>query len=93
MNEVYSRWAFTEDENMKMKSNNKYYEEKLKNKAERKVIKNGYCHNVISVIVNDGEEMTELEIALFADDGNLCFGYREFRKIRDNEYEVTIHTD
>jgi hypothetical protein len=73
MKKIYSGWAFTENEMEKAKVNNEIYEE-IKDKAKVECIKHGYGHNIYKVVKNP-EELSNTELALICDHGNLCFGY------------------
>lgn len=106
---VYSPWAFHEDENIKMRANQAYYQV-LKEKAcvmrQREIdtmdsedyeslIQNkaillfdgyGCAHNKYKIISNL-QDLSKDELALVADGGNLCFGYRM------EDGLIVVHTD
>lgn len=89
--QVYSRWAFTENEKEKAKINYLIYQ-KIKDKAEIEQIGSGYAHDIVKVTPKKDANLSLNEKALIADSGNLCFGYSV---ISDNpEYTVfKIYTD
>lgn len=85
---IYSSWAFTENESEKASINREIYKEfREKYKISRYEVENpddydivlkrtaGYNHATYSVIKNT-TDLSQLELALICDDGNLCFGYR-----------------
>ena len=84
---IYSSWAFTENESGKASINREIYKKICeKYKISRYEVENpedydivlkrtaGYNHSTYSVIKND-TNLSQLEIALICDNGNLCFGY------------------
>jgi len=71
---IYSPWAFSKHEKEKAKINREIYEE-IRHKAKLNYIKSGYTTREYEVIKNPEGLSTE-ELALIADGGNLCFGYR-----------------
>lgn len=84
---IYSSYAFTENESEKASINRSIYKEFTKKyKISRYEVDNpedydivlkrivGYNHSTYSVIKND-TNLSQLEIALICDNGNLCFGY------------------
>lgn len=71
---VYSAWAFKENEGEKAAINREIYKE-IRDKAKVKFIKNGYS-NAIYEIIDNPENLSNDELALICDRGNLCFGYR-----------------
>ena len=84
---VYSSWAFTKDEMEKGATNKAIYNELCeKYKISRYPVDNvddydivlsrtaGYNHSTYEVIKNT-TNLTQSELALICDDGNLCFGY------------------
>ena len=85
---VYDGWAFSKDEEEKAKINREIYQDilnKYKVSTNRKdqdtpsfdivlVRTPGYNHSTYSV-VKDTTGLTQDEIALVCDSGNLCFGY------------------
>ena len=91
MSEVYKSYAFTENEREKAKKNRETFEEIRKkwrilvrsysSNADDSnfdlVIKRKpeYHHSICKVIENK-TDLTQDEIALVCDGGNLCFGYR-----------------
>lgn len=82
---VYSSWAFTKDEDAKYAMNRIIYEE-IKGKATLAFAGYGYNHEKYEVVDNPHNLSTD-ELALIADKGNLCFGYRT-----EGKY-IVIHTD
>lgn len=82
---IYSGWAFSADEAEKAHINREIYEE-IKDKAKVSLIKTGYAHKVYEVVSNP-ENLSKDALALIADRGNLCFGYRT------NGDQIIIHTD
>lgn len=85
---IYSSWAFTENESGKASINCEIYKEICKKyKISRCEVENpddydivlrrtaGYNHSTYSVIKNT-TNLSQLELALICDDGNLCFGYK-----------------
>lgn len=92
MSKVNVSWAYTRNEWEKGKENREYYE-KIKDKAKIISKSSGYAHCVVVVEVKEGFELSHAEIALIADEGNLCFGYRDFTRLRDNKFRVTINTN
>ena len=115
---VYSPWAYTENEEDKCKINYELYEE-LKDKAQVVGKASGYAHFVAMVVPTDKEHFKFLEddsihhnderkksldeLALIADNGNLCFGYYYLGKLSsytnwqgekfENVYRFSINTD
>lgn len=84
---IYSSWAFEKNESEKAHCNREIYKELCeKYKISRYNVENpddydivldrtpGYNHSTYSVIKNN-TELSQLELALICDDGNLCFGY------------------
>lgn len=71
---IYSEWAYTENEDEKAQINREIYQE-IKDKAKVKFVRWGYAHAVYEIVENP-ENLSELELALICDTGNLCFGYR-----------------
>ena len=92
MKKIYTDYAFTENNQKKLQSNLKYVKT-IKDKATTEIIKHARGHNIVRVFLKEDVKLEELEIALIADNGHLPFGYTNFRKISDIEYEVTIFTD
>lgn len=85
---IYSSWAFTENESEKGNINREIYKELCKKyKISRYEVENpddydivldrtsGYNHSTYRVIKNT-TNLSQLELALICDSGNLCFGYR-----------------
>lgn len=85
---IYSSWAFTDNESEKGKINREIYEELSKKyRIARREVDNpddydlilqrtaGYNHSVYKVLKNT-TNLSQSEIALICDTGNLCFGYR-----------------
>ena len=115
---VYSPWAYTENESEKAKINRELYNE-LKDKARIVGGSVGYGHHIYLVVPADEEHFKDLEnpwaeldnnkkellneMALVADDGNLCFGYTYLGKLAsytdskgekfENVYRFRIYTD
>lgn len=83
---IYAPWAYSENELEKRDMNLKIYNE-IKDKAEVRLVSNGYAHKIYEVVSNP-ENLSMRELALIADSGNLCFGYRTRGK-----HEIIIHTD
>ena len=71
---VYSSWAFSANEDEKARINSELYEE-LKDKAEIEHVGVSYGSSIYVVISNPCQ-LSDDELALIADEGNLCFGYR-----------------
>lgn len=84
---VYSSWAFSKNEEEKSNINHEIYKELCeKYKISRCIVKNlddydivlkrkpGYNHSTYSVVKNN-TELSQEELALICDGGNLCFGY------------------
>lgn len=82
---VYSPWAYTENAEEKAKINQKIYQE-IKDKATTKCVGTGYAHKIYEVVSNP-ENLSQSELALICDEGNLCFGYRI------EAGQIVIHTD
>ena len=110
---VYSPWAYTENESEKSKINYELYKE-IKGKAHWVGGSNGYGHNISYMVIDDQDYFDNLkknkgdkevinQIALIADDGNLCFGYTfqgkltEYTDWRGNKYKnvyrIKVYTD
>lgn len=83
---IYSPWAFTEDEEEKSKSNREVYRT-IKHLAKVECIGVGYAHRKYKVTETTDIKLTTAQKALIADEGNLCFGYRTEGSI------IVIHTD
>jgi len=100
---VYSPWAFTENEREKSKINYDIYLNDLNPQSKSfykdiptdeekrtlmcyKVEKNGYGSTTYKIFSNPNS-LTNNEMALVCDSGNLCFGYRGSYPM------ITIHTD
>lgn len=84
---VYSQWAFTKDEMEKRDINKTIYNELCeKYKISRYLVDSiddydivlrrtpGYNHSTYEVIKNT-TDLSQDELALICDNGNLCFGY------------------
>lgn len=84
---IYSSLAFKENESEKAHCNREIYKElcekykisryKVENSDDYDIVLDrtpGYNHSTYSVIKNN-TELSQLELALICDDGNLCFGY------------------
>ncbi len=84
--EIYSPWAFTENEEEKSKQNRAIYEA-IKHLAKAEWVGSGYAHAKYIVTEITDVKLTTAQKALIADEGNLCFGYRT-----DGNY-IIIHTD
>ena len=115
---VYSPWAYTENESEKAKINRELYSE-LKDKVRIVGGSVGYGHHTYLIVPVDKEHFKDLEnswaelnnkkkelldeMALIADNGNLCFGYTYLGKLTsyensegekfDNVYRFRIYTD
>lgn len=85
---IYNGWAFKENEREKMKINLEIYNEICeKYKVSRCNVGNiddydlvlertpGFHHSTYRIVKNN-TDLSQLEIALVCDDGNLCFGYK-----------------
>ena len=77
---VYSSWAFTENEDEKMKINMQIYHRAPTNEEieQNDIVfsrKACYAHGEYR-IYKCPDEVTLDELALICDGGNLCFGYR-----------------
>lgn len=87
---IYDGWAFTENEREKAKMNREIYNE-LREKYRVTQYFNsqkdnlddydvalhrtsGYNHSTYEILKNE-PNLSRLELALIADDGNLCFGF------------------
>ena len=82
---IYSGWAFSDNPEEKFRINKEIYQE-IKDKAKVRPIKSRYGTTYYRVLENP-ENLSELELALICDKGNLCFGYR-----REGDY-IVIYTD
>ena len=114
---VYSPWAYTENESEKSKINYEIFKE-LRDKANVISKDYGYGNFKAFVIILDKEHFKDLEnedaskerkeelldeLALIADNGNLCFGYKFIEKMDSCEswtgekykdvYKFRINTD
>lgn len=85
-NRVYSGWAFTVDELLKQRVNKRIYE-RIKHSAKIKLVEQTSYYNKYEVL-SKKKWLTNDEIALICDKGNLCFGYR-----KQNENTYLIHTN
>ena len=83
--EIYAPWAYTKHEFQKHHINRKIYHA-IKDKADVWLSRTRYAAKVYEVIDNP-HNLSEKELALIADNGNLCFGYRT------NGDQIIIHTD
>lgn len=84
---VYVSWAFSENENEKMKINHKIYEDLNKkykisynskdNQDEFDLIisRTPAHHHSLHRIIKNSTSLSRDELALVCDRGNLCFGY------------------
>ncbi len=84
-NKVYSGWAYTKDEAKKGKINRDIYDD-IKNKSKIIRVSVGYG-NVKYKVLENNNNLSQDELALICDSGNLCFGYR-----MENEL-IVIHSD
>ena len=67
---IYSSWAFKENESEKAHCNREIYKELCeKYKISRYKVENPDDYDIVLT------ELSQLELALICDDGNLCFGY------------------
>ena len=82
---IYSGWAFSDNPEEKFRINKEIYQE-IKDKAKVRPVKCRYGTTYYRVLENP-ENLSELELALICDKGNLCFGYR-----REGDY-IVIYTD
>jgi hypothetical protein len=85
---VYDSWAFSENENEKREINKSIYDELMSKYKITQLYKDtniddfdivvdrvsGYNHSTYSIVKNN-TELSQDELALVCDDGNLCFGY------------------
>lgn len=99
---IYPCWAFQENGKKKYEINlqiyediknkvefvrdNKPTEKQLKEKAWIEYRNSGYAHKAYLVLSNP-ENLSNDELALICDSGNLCFGYRTSGNV------IKIHTD
>ena len=90
---IYSKWAYSDNSEDKSRINKLIYKEELEPKSkqfydcqptdeELKILtcyqKVGYGYgNTKYKILSNPFNLTELELALICDAGNLCFGYRK----------------
>ena len=72
---VYPCWAFSDNELEKRDINYKIYQE-IKDKAKIELTNIGRGFHKYRA-VNNPENLTDDELALIADSGNLCFGYHK----------------
>lgn len=82
---IYSPWAYMGSEGEKARINQEIYNE-IKDKAKVKYVGSSYANRKYEVI-NNPDGLTDDELALICDGGNLCFGYR-----MEGGY-IVIHTD
>lgn len=82
---IYTSWAFTENEDKKAEINYEIYKE-IKDKAEVKWVRSLHGRQEYEVVSNP-HNLSDDELALICDDGNLCFGYRKDRDL------IVIYTD
>ena len=83
---VHSEWVFLDESMEKAQIENKQTYEIIKDLAVIECVGSGYGHTEYRV--KENRYNLDLEhLALIADKGNLCFGYR------GNEKIVIIHTD
>lgn len=82
---IYSEWAFDPNWEEKRDSNKQVYSE-IKDKATMVSVGHGYGHTKYAVKDNP-ENLNTRQLALIADKGNLCFGYRTEGDL------IIIHTD
>ncbi len=100
---IYSPWAFTDNWQQKSIANSEIYQEikdkavivyknqqvtddLLKSKTVIMPTGNGYAHANYKILSNPFK-LSNIELALICDSGNLCYGYRSSGDI------ITIHTD
>lgn len=83
--EMYNGWAYTTDEGLKRLKNGLLYD-KIKHLAKLERVSTGYGH-VKYKVVDNPFGLSEVHLALIADEGNLCFGYRTDGSL------IVIHTD
>ena len=110
---VYSPWAYTENESEKAKINREIYEE-IKDRAFCVGGGNGYGFKTNYMVIKDKEYFNKLreekgekevvnQVALIADEGNLCFGYTFQGMLTEyidgkgnkckNVYRIKVYTD
>ena len=114
---VYSPWAYTDNEFEKRDLNWEIFNE-IKDKARCVGGSTGYGHHISFMVVVDTKHFEDLEresapperkkkllneLALIADDGNLCFGHSYLGKLIsyenwkgekfENVYRFRINTD
>lgn len=82
---IYSSWAFTDHEVEKARINLSIYNE-IKDKAKVEYAGGGYAKRKFRVVENP-HSLSTAQLALIADQGNLCFGFR-----MDGDL-IVIHTD
>ena len=82
---VYSGWAYTDSEKVKSMCNGVLYN-KIKDLAKLERVGIDYGHKKYKVVSNP-YGLTKDCLALIADEGNLCFGYRTQGEL------ILIHTD
>lgn len=85
--QISSGWADTPGMEQKAKTNREIYEE-IKHLGEAKRIRTSYACATYKVTPTTDRQLTAHEMALIADGGNLCFGYRY-----EGGNTVTIYTD
>lgn len=83
---IHSSWAFTENEEEKLRSNMEVYQT-IKHLAKAECVGVGYAHRKYKVTETTDIKLTTAQKALIADEGNLCFGYRTEGSI------IVIYTD
>lgn len=82
---IYSSWAYTGHEDEKARINLSIYNE-IKDKAKVEYAGSGYAHMKYRVVENP-HSLSNTQLALIADEGNLCFGFRMEGDL------IVIHTD
>jgi len=82
---IYNSWAFSDNASEKSKINMQIYQE-IKDKAVIECAGSGYGHSRYRVVSNP-HNLSNLELALICDKGNLCFGHRVQGDL------IIVHTD
>lgn len=80
----------------RLKNNRSRYDEIKHLKKEFKWTKSpayAVCHYTAVTEHPEAMKLTAHDVALLADDGNLCFGGRGFSNNGNGKYSGTIHTD
>lgn len=84
--QIHTNWAYSKNESEKYKHNKEVYNA-IKHLAKKSFVKSGYATSTYRVEPTSDIQLTNLQKALIADDGSLCFGYRM------EGSNVVIHTD